>query len=70
MNPRLRLFTEFSLLMIALAGAALISGVRLTRSASARPADLIAPFLYPPYYGRSTEESIFRPQQPHLQHDR
>src|SRR5512145_3543755 len=64
MNPRLRLFTEFSLLMIALAGTALLAGVRLTHSVSARPAELIAAFLYPPYYGRSTEESIFDHSNP------
>lgn len=60
-NSRLRLLTEFSLLMTALAGAALFG---LTRSVSARPAELIAAFLYPPFYGRSTEESIFDHSNP------
>ncbi len=52
------------MLMIALAGAALFAGARLTRSVSARPAELVTPFLYPPYYGRSTEESIFDHSSP------
>src|SRR5512141_1225373 len=64
MNPRLRLFTEFSLLMIALAGATLLAGAHLTRSVFARPAELIVAFLYPPFYGRSTEESIFDHSSP------
>jgi len=64
MNPRLCLFTEFTLLMIALVGAVMFAGVHFTRSVSARPAELIAPFLYPPFYGRSTEESIFDHSDP------
>jgi hypothetical protein len=64
MKSRLRLLTELSLLLMALAGAVLIPFLWLTRGVSARPAELLAAFLYPPFYGRSTEESIFDHSSP------
>jgi hypothetical protein len=59
MKPRLRLLIAFSLLLAALVGAAVFS-----RSVSASPAQLVTAFLYPPFYGRSSEESIFDHSNP------
>jgi murein DD-endopeptidase MepM/ murein hydrolase activator NlpD len=64
MTPRLRLFAEYSLLMIALAGAILAASLQIPRRVSARPQEAVTPFLYPPYFGRSFEESIFDHSDP------
>lgn len=58
-KPRPRPLTGFVLLIIALLGVVLFNGLRPTWQVSARPAQLVTAFLYPPFYGRASEESIF-----------
>jgi hypothetical protein len=50
-----------TIILIALAGIIWFTGARLVE---ARPREAVTPFLYPPYYGRSSEESIFDHSSP------
>ena len=61
LRPRL---TKLAFVALALVGAAALSGALLSRSVSAGPAPLISAFLYPPFYGRASEESIFDHSSP------
>ena len=63
MHPRLRFFVKCLLLLMALAGA-LFLGSSATLKAAARPLQLVSPFLYPPFFGRASEESIFDHSSP------
>lgn len=58
---KLRRSAKLFLLLLALAGILGLAGVRL---AAALPPAAVTPFLYPPYYGRSSEESIFDHSDP------
>jgi murein DD-endopeptidase MepM/ murein hydrolase activator NlpD len=65
MPPRLRFFVECSLLLIVVAGVlAFMATQATTLTVFARPADAVAPFLYPPFFGRASQESIFDHSNP------
>lgn len=63
MHPRLHFLVKCLLVSIALT-VALFLGQGSTQKASARPLGVVAPFLYPPFFGRASEESIFDHSNP------
>ncbi len=63
MRLRTRFIVECSLLLLAIAGALLL-GQAATLKVAARPLQVVTPFLYPPFFGRASEESIFDHSSP------
>ena len=59
-----RRLTQSSWIKLVVIGIALISGLILSKNVFARPVALPTAFLYPPFYGRASEESIFDHSSP------
>lgn len=59
MKPPAHWLTRILVILLALGGTGLVYTHKLPPSASARPLSSAAAFLYPPFYGRASEESIF-----------